>query len=501
MSRSLRAKYRHQIKFVLDGQVIEVDEVDPNRTVLQYLREDLLRAGTKEGCAEGDCGACTVVIADIDASGERLRVRAVNSCIQFLPALDGKELLTVESLEQDELHPAQTAMIDCHASQCGFCTPGFVMSMFALYKTNPRPTRQEIDDALAGNLCRCTGYRPIVDAAKEMYGDLVGDQDWTRLPAGSDMGDDETYRVARLRSLQSTEILCTEWHGRRFYAPVSLRELSDLVEKNPDAIILAGGTDIGIWVTKQYRALNTIIYVGNVTELLSANLTSDYIDVGAALSFTDAMPLIIEHYPGLEELFLRFASPPIRNTATLGGNIANGSPIGDSMPALLVLDTLLVLRKGAKTRRVPLKEFYIAYQQTILEPGEFIERILIPLPRDDVHVVSYKVSKRFDQDISSVCGAYWLQLEGGIVTGIRVACGGMAEIPKRAIACEQAIVGKEWNEETIDLAMNSLDEDYTPITDVRASARYRRLVCRNLLQRFYLESNGKLPTGVYAHGR
>ncbi len=501
MSRSRREKYRHKIKFTLDGQVIEVDGADPSRTVLEYLREDLLRTGTKEGCAEGDCGACTVVIADIDSCGERLSARAINSCIQFLPTLDGKELITVESLEQDDLHPAQTAMIDSHASQCGFCTPGFVMSLFALYKTNLHPTRQEIDDALAGNLCRCTGYRPIVDAANKMYEDLVEDQNWTRLPAGSGKGEDEAYRLDRLRSLKSTEILYTESQGRRFYAPVTLRDLSALIEENPDAVILAGGTDIGIWVTKQYRDLKTIIFIGNVAELMSAIVTPDYIDIGAAVSFTDAMPLIIDHYPGLEELFLRFASPPIRNAATLGGNIANGSPIGDSMPALLALDSLLVLRKGTKSRRVSLNDFYIGYQQTILKPGEFIERILIPLPREHVNVASYKVSKRFDQDISSICVAYWLQLEGSTVTGIRVACGGMAEIPKRAIACEQAIIGKEWTEETIALAMNALDEDYTPITDLRASAAYRRLVCRNLLQRFYLDCNDKLPTGVYAHGR
>jgi xanthine dehydrogenase small subunit len=500
-------KVRESIRFVLDDEVIELQDVDPTRTVLQFLREDLKRPGTKEGCAEGDCGACTVVIAELDHRGEDLTVRAINSCIQFLPTLDGKELITVESLTgpAGELHPVQQAMVDCHGSQCGFCTPGFVMSLFALYKNEAAPTRHDIDVALAGNLCRCTGYRPIVDAAVQMYDDSAAGQgnDWLRSKARAPdaVTKDGAQRVRRLQSLRSADMLAVGNEQKRFFAPRSVDELAALCGKYPTAILLAGGTDIGLWVTKQYRELGNIIYTGCVEQLKKAAITDTHIEIGAAVPLTDAMTTIVEHYPSLDELFLRFASPPIRNAGTLGGNIANGSPIGDSMPALMVLDTILVLRSSAGARTIALSDFYVAYQQTALEEGEFLEKVLIPLPVAGEQLASYKISKRFDQDISAVCGAYRRLPDGAGAGDIRIAYGGMAAVPQRATACENALRGRSWNAQHIAEARQALAQDYRPISDMRSSAAYRMQVAQNLLQRFYQETTGGDVVQVYRYGR
>ena len=493
-------RYRRTLQFVLDGEVIEESAVDPTRTLLQYLREDLKRTGTKEGCAEGDCGACTVVVAEPDGSG-RLRARAVNSCIQFLPTVDGKEVLTVESLADSELHPAQQAMIDCHGSQCGFCTPGFAMSLFALYKNAAAPTRRDIDDALAGNLCRCTGYQPIIDAAQAMYDGNANVDSWTGARAGGDVSEDEQGRLAQLATLKSGSTLCIEHEGRRFYAPREIIDLASLVEQYPDATILAGGTDVGLWVTKQQRRLEVVIYTGNVARLRDIVVSDGRIDIGAAASLTDVMPVLGEYFPSLDELFLRFASPPIRNAGTLGGNVANGSPIGDSMPALLVLGTTLILRKGTRTRELPLDDFYLSYQETALQPGEFVERILVPMPTGNEKIASYKLSKRFDQDISAVCGAYRLIVDNDKVTDIRIAYGGMAEVPKRATAAESALIGTIWNEDAVIAAGSALAEDFVPINDMRSTATYRAQTCSNLLRRFYLETSGVQQLSVYNYGR
>jgi len=487
------------IRFVLDGEVIEVNGVDPTRTVLQYLREDLGRKGTKEGCAEGDCGACTVVVAEAD--GDDLALRAINSCIQFLPTIDGKELITVESLAPDssELHPVQRALVENHGSQCGFCTPGFVMSLFALYKTNANPTRQDIDDALAGNLCRCTGYRPIIAAAQSMYENTVKDPDWLRQPCGQQ--DKPQKRIDRLRSLARKEGLVLENGGRRFFAPLDLASMAELYSQRPDATVLAGGTDIGLWVTKQHRELETVIYTGRVRELRDLEVTSTHIEVGGAVTLTDVMPVVVDHYPGLDELFRRFASPPIRNAGTLGGNIANGSPIGDSMAALMVVGASLVLRQGGKRRELPLDAFYHDYQVNDMAPGEFLERIRIPLPAPGTIVRSQKWSKRFDQDISAVCTAYRLELDGDRVISFRMACGGLAPVVKRATNCEAALDGQAWSKETVERAAAALAKDFMPISDMRASADIRLRATQNLLRRFCHETQGELDETVYTYGR
>lgn len=462
-------------RFLLDGKLIELDRVEPTRTVLQYLREDLLRMGSKEGCAEGDCGACTVVIAEL--VGEALEYRAVNACIQFLPTLDGKALFTVESLKADDgsLHPVQQSMVDYHGSQCGFCTPGFVMSMFALYKNNLRPTQAEIDDALSGNLCRCTGYRPIIDACIHMY-------DYPVPP------DNDAQLVEQLRALQHQQGVSLELEQARYYAPSTVDELASLYQQNPHAQILAGGTDVGLWVTKQLRELPLLIYLGNVAELRQLTLKQDSIEVGAAVTLNDAAVEITRQYPELAELFRRFASVPVRNAGTLVGNIANGSPIGDSMPALIVLDTRVKLRQGNTVREMPLADLYLDYMKNALQAGEFIEAIEIPLRNEANLLRCYKLSKRFDQDISAVCMAIVLRLDGDSVAEIRIALGGMAAIPKRATLTEQLLKGSKWDESAVTAAMQKLAEDFTPMSDMRASADYRRRVSANLLYRFYLET-------------
>jgi xanthine dehydrogenase small subunit len=495
------------VRFVLDDELIELENPDPTRTVLQFLREDLRRTGTKEGCAEGDCGACTVVVGTPDGDG--LRLQAVNACIQFLPALDGTVLFTVESLaDGPSLHPVQQAMVDAHASQCGFCTPGFVMSLFALYKdpaynATDRPGRRDIDDALAGNLCRCTGYRPIVAAAADMFDRAPVGGDWLRSP-GNDMSLPAGSR-ALLHAAKRERALDIRHGTRRFTAPTGIEELAAAFAERPEATLLAGGTDIGLWVTKQHRSLDDIIHVGRVRELRRLRVTDGQLEIGAAVSLTDAVPAIVASYPDLAEMFTRFASPPIRNAGTLGGNIANGSPIGDSMPALMVLGTTLLLRSSGGQRELALDEFYVDYGVTALEAGEFVEALRIPLPDDEPEAETllrcYKVSKRFDQDISAICGAFRVSLDGATVREARIAFGGMAATVRRARHCEAALEGRSWERATIDGAAAALSRDFAPISDMRASAGYRQRVAGNLLHRLLLDAGAAAPTNVYSYGR
>jgi xanthine dehydrogenase small subunit len=464
------------IRFLLDGERIEVEVTEPTRTLLQYLREDLRRVGSKEGCAEGDCGACTVVIAELVDDG--LQYRAVNACIQFLPTLDGKALFSVESLKSADgsLHPVQQSMVDHHGSQCGFCTPGFIMSMFALYQNNAAPTRADIDDALSGNLCRCTGYRPIVDACVHMY-------DYPRSEI------DQADLLAELREIRREPGLAIELEQASFHAPIGVDEFATLYQQHPDARILAGGTDVGLWVTKQLRELPQVIYLGNVSELKRIEAGAHGIEVGAAVTLTDACAAIVETYPEFAEMFRRFASVPVRNAGTLVGNVANGSPIGDSMPALISIATRVKLRLGEQRREIDLEGLYLDYMKNVMQAGEFIESIVIP-PRDTtLQLRCYKLSKRFDQDISAVCAAFALRLDGDRVGEICIALGGMAAIPKRARQTETWLRGKAWDEATVNAAMQQLRAEFTPLSDMRASAAYRSRATTNLLYRFYLETS------------
>ena len=476
------------LRFLLNDEPRALSDIDPNTTLLNYLRDIEGKTGTKEGCAEGDCGACTVVLGELD--GEAIRYRAVNACILFVPVVDGKQVITVEGLKAADggLHPVQRALVDCHASQCGFCTPGFVMSLFALFKTEPKPSRRRIDDALAGNLCRCTGYRPIAEAGRRMY-DYSGEDRFSAR---------ERETVAQLKAIRRDGMLALQAGGRRYFAPGGIDDLARLRQEHPEACLLAGGTDVGLWVTKQHQDLETIIYTGNVAELRELTVSDDHIEIGAAVTYSDAFEAIAGPYPDFGELIRRLGSVQIRNAGTLGGNVANGSPIGDTMPALIALGARLVLRAGTRRREIPLEDFYLDYRKTDLEPGEFVERIRVPLPAASRRFHAWKIAKRFDQDISGVCGAWNLDLDGGRVRDIRICYGGMAATPKRATNCERALVGEDWSEASLAPALRALEQDYAPISDMRASGRYRMLVARNLLHKFYRETTAEAGDGHVA---
>ena len=470
----------NSIRFILDGEVVSIDNAEPTRSVLQYLRENLNRTGSKEGCAEGDCGACTVVIAE--ALEGRIRYRSVNACIQFLPTLDGKALFTVESLKAADgsLHPVQQSMVDYHASQCGFCTPGFVMSLFAMYKSDADINRETLDDVLSGNLCRCTGYKSIIEAGMRMH-------DYP------EVSGNEQQLLKQLQALKNDDDLHLQSAAGQYYAPASIGALADLYQQKPNATILAGGTDVGLWVTKQMRELAEVIYLGNVPELQKIHQSENGIEIGAAVSLEDAFACLSKPYPELGELFRRFSSMPVRNAGTLVGNIANGSPIGDSMPALICIDARVKLRLGSQTRDMALQDLYIDYQKNALQAGEFVESVFIPTRDASLKLRSYKLSKRFDQDISAVCAAFSIRLDGETVTGVIIAFGGMAAIPKRAAQTEAFLTGKEWNEETVQQGMELLKQDFQPLSDMRASAAYRSQTASNLLYRFYLETRLQSP--------
>jgi len=472
------------IRFLLDGKVETARGFDPTLTVLDYLRESAGRCGTKEGCAEGDCGACTVAVGELVDGA--VRHRAVNACIQFLGTIDGKELVTVESLAAPEApaHPVQQALVACHGSQCGFCTPGFVMSLYTLWRRGDAPSRPEIEQALAGNLCRCTGYRPIVAAAEQAC--AAPDRIESR-PAAT---------AAQLQAIQPTQTLAIEQDGRRFLAPVSLDALAELVLAHPEATLLAGGTDVGLWVTKQHRRLETVIYLGRVAGLADIAIGTDQIEIGAGVTYTDAMPVLAKYHPEIDGLLRRLGSTQIRNAGTIGGNIANGSPIGDSMPALIALGASLVLRRGDAERVLPLEDYFLAYRKTALAPGEFVARILVPTAPVGMQFRTYKISKRFDQDISAVCGGFAVTLQDGSVADIRLAFGGMAGIPARARALEQALVGQSWTAAAVQAALPALRQDFAPLSDMRASADYRARVAANLVRKFQIETSGTGSVGV-----
>ncbi|MBB2484609.1 xanthine dehydrogenase small subunit [Mitsuaria sp. WAJ17] len=483
------------IRFFFRGQIQEVREQPPTTTVLRWLRESADACGSKEGCAEGDCGACTVLLGELDDQ-DRLQLRNINACIQFLPMLDGKALFTVEDLGSSrQLNPVQQALVDYHGSQCGFCTPGFAMSLQALYESHQaagtRPSRQQLADGLAGNLCRCTGYRPILDAGEQMF-----EPPAQRL--------DTAPAAAALRRLREDAPLAYESHDpaqqapRQFHAPRSLDALAALLQQWPQARLVAGATDIGLWVNKQHRDVGMLISTLSVAALreLRAEPWPDGqpgLWIGAAVSLEDAWSALVEQVPALRELWLRFASPPVRHAGTLGGNIANGSPIGDGAPALIALGAEIVLRLGAAQRRLPLQDFYLDYMKNALQPGEFVEALHLPLPGREWQLRGYKIAKRYDSDISAVCGVFALRHEHGRIREARLVYGGMAGIVRRAPQAEAALLGQTWNEGTLQAAAKALTQDFQPLSDLRASAAYRMQVACNLLRRFWLETRSDSP--------
>jgi xanthine dehydrogenase small subunit len=475
-------KMRDRLSFVLNGRIERFAGIHPTMTLLQFLRREKRLTGTKEGCAEGDCGACTILLGELRDGA--LRHRAVNACILLLPMLEGRSVTTVEHVAGPDgaLHPVQQALMDCHGSQCGFCTPGFVMSLLAMHIGATGD--MAADDVLAGNLCRCTGYGPIVRAASAMRA--------LPCPAYADA------RIARdlalLADIAHEETVALEHDGRRFIAPASIDGLAEACERFPDAHIVSGATDLGLWITKQHRDLRTLIWTGRVRALQAIREEDGVLHIGAGVTWSELSGPLGRHFPDFAELLRRFGSAQVRNAATVGGNIANGSPIGDGPPALIALGARLVLRKGDARRIMPLEDFFLAYGRQDRQAGEFVEAIELPLPADPAQLRCYKVSKRFDQDISAVCGCFNIRVEAQIVAEARIAFGGMAAIPKRARAVEAALTGRPWTLATIESALAAFDTDFTPISDMRASAAYRRQVARNLLIRYFHETAGHAQT-------
>jgi xanthine dehydrogenase small subunit len=476
------------LRFVRRGQIVSLDNVPPERTLLEVLREDLGATGTKEGCGEGDCGACTVVLGEVGPAsrgkGEAIRYQAINSCIRLAHSIDGLALWTVEDLvgEDGSLHPAQEAMVRSHGSQCGFCTPGFVMSLFGMYQNHvcrgQAITRELAQEELSGNLCRCTGYRPILDAAQQMGG----------LPMKR---VDEKAVLRQLKKMRATD---ASGPASRYLAPASLGDLLAVRAARPDAQIVAGCTDVGLWVTKMHLQFAQVLDVTRVEELRRVEHDENHISIGAAVTLTDAYQALAAERPQLKTFANRFAGLPVRNAGTLGGNIANGSPIGDSMPLLIALNAHVVLTSVRGQRELRLEDLYTGYRKTVLAPDEVLAWIKVPRPRASPQgqefLRAYKISKRYDDDISAVCLALNMRFEQGVVASASIGAGGVAATPARAVNTEQFLRGKPWTQAVVLEAAKVLRGEFQPIADMRASAGYRSEVLGNLLQRFWLESQG-----------
>ncbi|KAF0279500.1 xanthine dehydrogenase small subunit [Spiribacter aquaticus] len=466
------------IEFLIHNTLRQETRLDPNLTILRYLREVHGKTGTKEGCASGDCGACTVVLAEPGDDG--LRYQAINACIALVPTLHGKQLITVEDLAQpDGLHPVQQAMADLHGSQCGFCTPGFVMSLFALGKNAPEGGRANTVEAIAGNLCRCTGYRPIIDASLQAL-EVMRQREW---PADTfDADSVETRQRLRKIALGPDQSL----HDRlnTSHLPTTADEVADCLERHPEARLVAGATDLGLDITQQHQTVSRLIHLDHVADLQAIVFDDTSIEIGAAASLTDCHATLAEAFPDFGQLLDRFASTQIRNRATLGGNLATASPIGDTPPLLIALDATLVLRRGTRQREVPADGFFHGYRRTDLQTGEFIERVRIPRKANQ-RLFAYKVSKRLDDDISAVCGAFSFALDPASqqIQRVRIAFGGMAATPARARACEAILGGAALTGDIIEQACAALNHDYSPISDARASQDYRREIAGSLLRR------------------
>ena len=481
---------RSEIRFVLNDRYVSLSSVGGSDTLLDFLRLDCRLIGTKEGCAEGDCGACTVLVGRLQDGV--LRYEPVNACIRLTASLDACHVVSIEYLSgpNGKLHPVQQAMVDHHGSQCGFCTPGVVMSLYAMWMGNPEPTEAEIETALQGNLCRCTGYEPIIKAAKAVttYGSPADDA-LTRERAAM------SAKLAQLRDGKRVEVTSG---GSRCILPASVDDLAEVLQETPDATIVAGATDVGLWVTKFLRDISPIVFLSHLDELRQLTVTEDAIKIGAGVSYTDSRAVMSHDYPHLASFWDRIAGWQIRSMGTIGGNIANGSPIGDTSPVLIALGASITLRKGSARRTIPIQDFFIEYGKQDISPGEFLESISAPRPAKNAIHAAYKISKRRDEDISSVCAAFNVTVEGGTISDARIAFGGMAATPKRAAHAEAALVGAPWSEATLVAAAQRLGEDFSPLSDWRASSDYRLQVSKNLFLKFWLDQQDGATTNAFS---
>ncbi|MCK0150142.1 xanthine dehydrogenase small subunit [Marivita sp. S6314] len=480
--------YRRDIRFILNGTDVSVADVAASQTLLDFLRLERRLTGTKEGCAEGDCGACTVLVGRLGSAG--LVYEPVNACIRFLASVNGCHVVTVEHLSgpNGRLHPVQEAMVDHHGSQCGFCTPGFVMSLYALWMQTPEPTVGEVETALQGNLCRCTGYEPIIKAAVAVsrYG----------TPASDCLTTERDTMTARLKSLQDTQRIVSGPEDNLSIIPADVDDLADCLLTYPDATIVAGATDVGLWVTKFLRNIGPAIFTGHLNELKTVKRQDSLLKIGAGASYTDCQSLLSKHLPHLVPYWDRIAGWQVRNMGTVGGNIANGSPIGDTPPVLIALGAEITLRRGDTRRTLPLQDYFIDYGKQDRAPGEFVESIQVPLPGPNDLDAAYKISKRRDEDISSVAVGIHMSVTDGVISNTRIAFGGMAATPKRATAAEAALNGQRWTRDSFEAAADALAEDFSPLTDWRASSEYRMLSAQNLLRRFFLEQDAQTDAPV-----
>ena len=465
---------KNEIEFILNDELIKINNVDTNVSVLNYLRIDKRLTGTKEGCASGDCGACTAIIAEL--KNNKLEYKAINTCIMFLYSLHGKQLITVEHLSNSKLHPVQQSMVDNHGSQCGFCTPGFVMSMFGMYKDKVKPSNQNIDEYLAGNLCRCTGYNSIKKAAKKMYS--YGRKD--------KFSKNENKIIKLLKKIKHNDILISK-NNNKFYIPLNLKNLIQYTQNNKQYKFVTGGTDIALEVTKKNNNINSLIYLGNNKDLNYIKIKENYINIGSATPINKIIPILKKYYPSFADMFDRYGSTQIRNVASIGGNLGSASPIGDSLPALLALNAKLILQ-SKNQRLLDIKDFFKAYRKTALKNKEFIKEIRIPILKNHIFKC-YKISKRIDDDISSLFVAYLMKLKKNIIIDINIAYGGMDSIPNFAFKTQKYLIGKEFNLKNIDKSKQMIEKDFNPLTDVRASSSYRKLVSKNLMDRLFLEIN------------
>ena len=467
------------IQFIYNNQICSIENPDPNKTVLDYVRNDLKKNGTKEGCAEGGCGACTVVLGELNNS--KLVYKSINSCISFLPSINGKHLILVEDLmsKKNELHPIQEAMVKFHGSQCGFCTPGFIMSLFAMYKNFKKFDDEIIEETLSGNLCRCTGYRPIIDAAKSLNNKRDNDH----------FKKDQTKIISLLKKINNNEVEIFH-KNKKYFSPKSLNNLKKIIKKNPHSYFLSGGTDLSLEVTKLRGEIKSIISLNSVKELKFVKKNKNYIEVGAGVSLYDFQNIIKSYYLDFYNILKRYGSVQIRNVGTVSGNIVTASPIGDTLPLLLSLDAVIKIQTKDTLKIIPLDQFFISYRKTKLKKGDFVYSVKIPINKKN-YFKAYKISKRFDDDISTVCASFNLLIKKNKIVKAKIAYGGMSEIPKRATSIEKTLDNSIFSKELFLKAQNLIKDDFSPIDDMRASRNYRIEIAKNLLMKFFYEISTK----------